>query len=100
MVQIIPNWAELEGEVVLVEPSDRLPDFTAVHVRVDEVKPVEGFPDLLQESRGQVVPVLVRNDLAATSELDVGVHVSCRARRADPRTVFVHPHRLETHRPD
>ena len=99
MVSIIPNWAELEGEVVRVEPSDRYPGFTAVHVRVQEVTPVEGFPDLLKESRGQVVPVLVRNDLAATTELDVGLLVTCRARRADRRTVFVDPRRLETRRP-
>ncbi len=91
MVQIIPNWANLEGEVVGVAPSDRLPDFTVVNVRVEDVTPVEGFADLLQDCRGQVVPVLVRSDLAASSNLTTGVRVAGRARRADHRTVFAHP---------
>ncbi|MDQ3898863.1 MAG: hypothetical protein M3326_16745 [Actinomycetota bacterium] len=96
MVQIVPNWADLEGEVVGVEPSDRLPDFTVVRVRVEKVTPVEGYADLLENCRGQVVAVLVRNEVAAAHGVDLGAHITCRARRADHRTVFAHPTLFET----
>ena len=78
-----------------VEPSKRLPAFTVVHVKVEEVTPVAGFADLLQDCRGRVVPVLVPNDLAASRDLASGTRVTARARRAARRAVFAHPDELQ-----
>lgn len=95
-MQIVPNWANVEGQVVGEEPSNRLPDFTVVYVRVEKVAPVDGFANLMQDCPGQVVAVLVRNDLAAGLDRSPGVRVRCLVRRTDPRTVFAHPRGFHT----
>lgn len=92
MVQIIENWAEMEGTVAAAPaPSDR-PGLMRLELFVDSVRDVESFPNLLAEREHQRVEVLLPG--AVPEALQEGSRVRVRVRRA-PNAIFAHPEGVE-----
>jgi hypothetical protein len=89
MVQAIENWAELTGTVEEVKPREGVPQMSDLVLAVDGASDVEGYPNLLTESPGQVLAVSVRNE--KLGQVAAGDKVRAKVQRADPRTVLVHP---------
>lgn len=95
MVQIVENWADIEGRVDQVAPAPDDPSMVAVSVALDMADDVEGFRNLLADSRGSVVTVLLRSDIASERGLVPGTRLVARARRSGPDRTFVHPEHVE-----
>lgn len=87
-VQIVENWAELLGELESVEGSS--PDMLDLRVRVMEVAPVEGFPNLMGDTAGKTIPITLMLDGGA-SALRPGDRIRFQVRKAAPERFFVRP---------
>lgn len=94
-VSIIENWALVQGEVARLELLEDLTDFTDVIMRVDDVQPVEGFPNLLAEAAGSDLQVLIPSDQVQELGVSPGDVLRCRVRKAAGSRVFAHRHHVE-----
>jgi hypothetical protein len=93
VVQVIENWADIEGEIQTVRDSE-LKGYKIIEVLVKDAKAVGNFPNLLEQRRGEVIPVYVPEPRAVTVQeaYDSGQsQVACRVRLAGPTRFFVHP---------
>jgi hypothetical protein len=95
MVQIIENWADVEGVVVGTRPNPELAQFVAVQLTVDRVVPVNGFPNLFSAMSGQTLDVNVPQQLANLADLAPGRHVRVRVRKGGPGAAFAHPEHVQ-----
>lgn len=85
MVQIVANWAELEGVVESAGTGTG-----RLRVRVLGAEPVEGFPNLLAGAVGSVID-LETGGQPQPFALHPGDRVRCRVRRAALDRYFVLP---------
>ena len=102
-VSMIENWAIIQGMVEAIKESHELSGFDRVEVMVENVEPVEGYPNLIQtyldQEKEPLLPVLMPVELVAECEIETGVLVECRVRRAGLDRVFVHSEYVTVHRP-
>ena len=89
-VPIIENWSEIWGEVQGLSPSADLGGFSEVDVLVQQVQPVDDYPNLLEGAAGSTLKVLFPEDLAAALDLCQGCGIHCRVRKAPLARTFVH----------
>jgi len=97
-VQIIENWSEVSGVVRTCSSSPDVAGFVAVEVAVEKVNPVEGFANLLGNTGGKPLVVLVPGELAKSLHISPGVMIACRVRRANLDRTFVHRNHISIHR--
>ena len=90
MVSVIENWTEIGGRVLSFKQSQAFSSFLEVKVTVEEARDVEGFPNLLKNTAGRTIDVLMPKDLAAKLPIESGLRISFRA-RSGRREIFVHP---------
>lgn len=83
MVQVVENWADLVGRV-RAGPRPESQWWTC-EVEVEEVRPVDPWPNLLQQYAGQVLSVRLREEVARRLGPDRFV---LRARLAGPGVVW------------
>ncbi len=88
-MQIIENWTDVTGKVIGVEPSEVHGDLVKVNLKVSRVAEVEGYANLLAETKGQTLAVHLSQ--AAAEQLKLGEKVSCRLRRGNQQRIFAHP---------
>ena len=93
MVQVIENWAEITGIVRAVEPSDKGPAYRTILVDVDAVTDVSGFPNLVADTHGTALAIIVKGT-PSTPEPATGTRISVRVRRASAFEVFASPEHL------
>ena len=91
MVQVVDNWAFVEGTVEGVQPSDTHADFAVIDLEVERVDADEPFPNLLPEATGTKLGVAVPNRTIEALGISPGVRLRCRARKASPFQVFADP---------
>lgn len=84
----IENWARIRGRVQGVENAT-VADYIAVHLELEAIESVEGFPNRLHRKPGDDLTVLVRR--AAVTTIDPGSILVARVRRASLDRVFAHP---------
>jgi hypothetical protein len=84
----IENWARVRGRIESVENAD-VEDHLAVHIVVEGVEAVEGYPNRLHREPGDDLTVLVRRRSAG--EAAPGQVLDARVRRAGPDRVYAHP---------
>lgn len=93
-VSMIENWSDILGLVQAVGQDEELQGFDYVEVLVEQVIPVEGYPDLvanlLEEEPEPRLVVLMPVEIVTTYAIAPGVLVECRVRRAGPSRTFVH----------
>lgn len=94
-MQIVENWADIEGRVNQVVPAADAPGLIEVTVDLERADDVEGFRNLLADSRGSVITVLLPSGIAYEQGLRAGARLVARARRAGPDRTFVHPDHVE-----
>jgi hypothetical protein len=87
-VQIVENWAELEGELETV--SQASDDMLDLRVRIVGITPVEGFPNLMADEAGNTIPVSLRID-EETPGLRVGQRIRLQVRKAAAERFFARP---------
>jgi hypothetical protein len=86
MVQVIENWAELDGRLLAMQDDESRPGHKRVSLEVRAVRPVAPYPNLLQEAAGKTIEVILPDDVARSLEL--GSDLRCRARKSGPMTVY------------
>ena len=91
VVQVVENWAFLEGTVEGVQPSDTHAGFAVIGLDVERVDADEPFPNLFPEATGTVVGVAVPNRTIEELRISPGGRLRCRARKASPFQVFADP---------
>ena len=91
MIQVVENWAFLEGTVDGVQPSGTHADFAVIDLEVERVDADEPFPNLFPEATGTVVGVAVPNRTIEELGISPRVRLRCRARKASPFQVFADP---------
>lgn len=95
MVQVVENWADIEGEVRSVRNSE-LEGYKTVEMLVKDAKAVDAFPNLLKQRVGQLIAVNVPESRAESFQKarESGQpRVTCRVRLAGPTRFFAHPER-------
>ena len=95
MVQVVENWAEVTGIVRAVGPSDKGPSYRTIIMDVDTVTDVPGFPNLLSDTQGTTLVIIVPGRAATRAELAAGTSLKARVRRASPSEVFASPDGLD-----
>jgi hypothetical protein len=88
-VQIIENWSGIRGVVLSCSPSP-VAGSVAAEVKANNVKPAEGFANLLGQAEGNLLLLLVPQELAESLEIAPGDTIGCRVRRASLDRTFVH----------
>lgn len=86
MVQIIENRAEIEGELLAIADDESRPGHKRATIAVGAVRPVGSYPNLLAETSGQHIDVVIPQDAAGA--LKPGARLRCLARRTGPAGVF------------
>ena len=94
-VQIVENWSDIRGTIIRSKPSKELEDFHIVNIDVEEVQAVEGYPNLLEDSVGQIIPVYIPDELVHSYQLETGMVIFWRVRRASLKKNFVHTKHLD-----
>jgi hypothetical protein len=89
MVQGIENLTHIMGHIVARERHPTLADFDLVRLHVTAAEPVSGKANLLAESPGQEIGLVVRRDLLG--EARIGDILKCRAKRT-PDGAMAEPH--------
>jgi hypothetical protein len=91
VVSIIENWVLVFGIVTGLSLTGEPGSDPALTVRVEQVRSVAEFPNLLQAQPGDQIEIQVRrSQLEAADEL-LGKKVVLRVRRAGPTRLFAHP---------
>lgn len=103
-VSMIENWADILGLVQAVGQDSELQDFDSVELLVEQVIPVEGYPNLvetyLEEEAEPRLVVLMPVEMVTTYEITPGVVVECRVRRAGMSRMFVHSDYVVVRKPE
>jgi hypothetical protein len=95
-MQIRENWAHVVGRVERWTPPAGADDHGELVVRIERVKDVKGFPNLLQQEEGAMLQVRVPSSGARALEACSGVTVSLDVRRVkDPAVVYANPETIE-----
>jgi hypothetical protein len=89
-VQIIENWSEIQGIVRSCHPSEDVAGFEALELEVEQVRPVDGFANLLEHTVGTTLVVLMPDELIRSLQLCPGDRMTCWVRRANLDRAFVH----------
>jgi len=92
MVQVVENWADIEGEVRSVRDSE-LKGYRTVEMLLKDAKAVEDFPNLLKQRVGEVIAVNVPESRVESFEeayQSSQPRVTCRVRLAGPTRFFAH----------
>lgn len=92
----IENWARIRGHVEAVEDAD-VTDHVAVHLVLEAVESVDGFPNRLHREPGDDLTVLVRR--TAVDAVDPGAVLDARVRRTSLDRVYAHPEDVEVEPP-
>jgi hypothetical protein len=90
-MQIIENWADVQGRIIEIKPHPKLQDFVVVRLQVSQVSPVRGYPNLFESTEGKAIDVNIPTARAQTLSLRPGIVISGRVRKSNPTTAFVHP---------
>jgi hypothetical protein len=96
-VQIVENWSEIAGTVRSLSASN-VAGFMEVEISVDQVNPVSGFANLLQDAAGKNLMVLIPDELVKSLAIASGNIVVCRVRRANLNRIFVHREHISARR--
>ncbi|HEX5715733.1 MAG TPA: hypothetical protein VF179_06215 [Thermoanaerobaculia bacterium] len=88
---IVENWSDVKGELVDAYPSQTAEGFVTLELKVSDVEKVEGFKSFLEDKKGEVIHVNVKEPVVEDMDLKPGAKVSCRVRMAGPRKFFAHP---------
>ena len=78
MVQIVENWADVEGEVTRTSERHGAME---LELEVGAAHPVAGYPNLLADDVGRRIAIVLTGD-AATRPPEPGARVRCRVRKA------------------
>ncbi len=96
-MQIIENWSDINGIVRSLQPSPTVSGFIEVELQVEKVNPVEGFANLLRDSEGKSLVVLIPEELVKSLDIRPGTVIECRVRRANLDRSFVHRNHISVH---
>ena len=94
MVQVVENWADIDGVIRGTEPDAQVDGFVLMRVEVRGVSPVPGFPNLFAGAEGTTIAVAVPPTAPAIGDLTPGRTVRCRVRKATPTKSFADPARI------
>lgn len=84
MVQIVENWAEVEGVVTRVGEGDGRPE---LEIEVESAQEVAGYPNLLADHVGRLITIILADD-ATELRPEPGDRVRCRVRKAGSERYF------------
>lgn len=93
MTQIVENWAEIIGLLIGIVPAPDHPGFAEMHIRIEAVRPVDGFPALIQSGPGEMLVVFARDGQVAGPNCPSGTPVAVKVRAAGPPPLryYAHP---------
>jgi hypothetical protein len=89
-MQVIENWADVEGQVEAIEPEQALPGYRIVRMRIDSAANVGGFANLVAGHVGHSLKVHVPEAKIKELQLEAGKRMTCRMRQGGPLTYFAH----------
>ena len=95
-MQIIENWAEIDGKVTDISPSDNIEKFYAVEVRVEKVNGIKGFVNLIDDIAGKTVTIYMPSEIVEEKEIVLGSRIQSQVRKASRQRLFAHRDHVET----
>lgn len=94
MVQAIENWCCVTGTIDKLDSRSARtkgnPDQSVLLIRIDKIKPVEGYPTLIHAEDAATISVIVRRLQIDADRID-GRRVAIPVRLAGPDRYFAHP---------
>ncbi len=99
-VQIQPNWSDIAGTVLEVTQLSDVRGFGLVKIRVEKVKPVDGYKSMVDPEQHKELAVSVPVELITKLKIQAGDRITCRVRRADLKRTYVHREHISIERPN
>lgn len=94
MVQIVENWSRVTGTVESFAASDDPQRGGVLRLRIDAVRPLEPFPNLMADYEGRTIDVSLPASLLPRIDLAPGRRLTLRLRRGGPTAVLSHPEEM------
>ena len=91
MVDIVPNWSDVEGTIIAVgAPVEDPPGFSPVILELSAAREVEGFCSMLTGD-DKILDIRFPVELLRSLNLTAGRRIAVRVRRGGPpRVFFIH----------
>jgi hypothetical protein len=93
-VQVVENWAVIEGKIVAIDPHAELDAYVSATIEVKKVTPIEAYPNLFSWAIGKQITVNIPAAKASELSLVPGDEISARVRKGGPTSAFVDPDSL------
>ena len=90
-MQVVENWALIRGAIEALGQHSELNDYVSATVKVTEVTPVSGYPNLFSWAIGQEIAVNIPKTKADELQLAAGDSILARVRKSGPTSAFVDP---------
>lgn len=91
MVNIIENWAEINGEISSIKNDEKNKDFKVVVIKLESARDHQHFPNLLQAKETDEIPVKIKADEFDKSGGKQGDKISGIVRAAPNKLHFFKP---------
>lgn len=88
MVQIVENWADVEGVVIAVQSQSDLPGQCVVRLTVRRARDVDARPNFLKDRIGETIDIHLSAGTCRDYELQPGLHIVIRTRAAGLNQFF------------
>ena len=89
MVNIIENWATIEGEVLSITKNPKLPDYYLVEVRLGTSLEVASFPNLAKMDEGKIIYINVKKNDLEKYGIHLNATISCTVRKFRGYVYFI-----------
>jgi hypothetical protein len=90
-VQVVENWALIEGKIVAIGPNADLDNYLSATIEVTQVTPINGYPNLFSWAIGKQITVNIPAAKASELSLAAGDKISARVRKSGPTSAFADP---------
>ncbi|HEV7473875.1 MAG TPA: hypothetical protein VGN90_07490 [Pyrinomonadaceae bacterium] len=93
-VQVVENWALIQGKIVAIGPNAELGDYLSATIEVSQVTPIDDYPNLFSWAIGKQITVNIPAAKASELSLAADDKISARVRKSGPTSAFVDPDSL------
>jgi hypothetical protein len=88
MVQARENWAEVQGEVIELQPTVSVPGYVSALVQVQQSGAVPGFANLLSWSTGHRLEILIPAERSDELALKPGRRLKAVVQKTGPHQIY------------
>ncbi len=94
MVNIVPNWTSIKGQVKDIHPHPTNAAYSMIRIAVASQKKVKDFTSLFEDLPGNDIECMVLTTAIQEAKVQKGVTVSCNISK-NPPVNFINPESIK-----